>query len=50
VIQPIAKKMKNQEEVDDDKNRIDSQFDSKGSQTFGSFFFHGAGMIGAMES
>jgi hypothetical protein len=40
VVQPIAKKMKNQEKVNGDQNRIDHQFDSKSSQTLSSLLFH----------
>ncbi len=40
MVQPITKKVKNQEEVDDDKNRIGRQLNGKGSETLGSLLFH----------
>src|ERR1041385_9054950 len=47
--QPLAEKMKNQEEIDDDENRINHQFDYERSQTFGFFLFHGTDIVEAFE-
>jgi hypothetical protein len=40
VVQPLAKQIKDEEKIANDKNRIDRKFDRKRSQTLGSFLFH----------
>src|SRR5439155_15693459 len=42
VVQPFAQKVKNQEKVAGDQNRINRQFNGKSSKSFRSFFFHAA--------
>ena len=45
MVEPLAQKMQNQEEIADDEDGINGQFDRKRSQAFGSFFFHEAEMV-----
>ena len=40
LVQPVAQKMEDQEEITGDKNRIDYQLDCKRAQAFGSILFH----------
>ena len=40
LVQPLAQKMKNQEKITGDKDRIDCQLGRKRAQAFGSILFH----------